>query len=496
MRTDTAGAPACMVACGNFCTDDLVGEVLIARRQALAVLVFGSVALVASTAISGSAIAAQQRQIASAIDVNPHGVVADIAPAPDGSLWYIDEEWEVPRSGGRGRYRIGRITRQGSKTEFGADPIPESYPDNALRLVSIYVSRDGRVWVAFLEKWGGGIARMNADGQLEVVHRVIPTSQPAAHGAPAMTISDMVTGPDGLLWVTDVSPTEGNRIGRLNSDGTMTWFGVRHIDTLTPTGHGALWLSGAGGRIGRIGDFGELSHVVSVGKRARVSGLAVARDGRLWFSDLRYGVGVIDPASGAVERFTRGFTRNCCPWGPASIVPGPEGGMWLALNHTGVGRVDRRGVVTEYPLAHPRWFIEELAAGADGTLWYVPGDRRHVGVITPTKAPPPTVSIVGRRVVATARDARIRVSCKRGAGRCVGRATVVGRWPGGRRVRLGSTQVSIDAPTRGIVTLRLTRAGRRWVRGLKSRAAVGVASIRSVRNRDTQRMVIVRGRDR
>jgi virginiamycin B lyase len=93
-----------------------------------------------------------------------------------------------------------------------------------------------------------------------------------------------------------------------------------------------------GNRIGKLDSSGKLSEVTVPTAGSGPAGIAVARDGTVWFTELKgNAIGRIDPATGAVREFPIP-TKNAQPDG---IAVGPDGRVWFA--EVGAGKV---GILT------------------------------------------------------------------------------------------------------------------------------------------------------
>ena len=133
----------------------------------------------------------------------PNSQPRAITLGPDGNLWFGEF------MGGR----IGRITPQGVITEF---PIPT--PNSGPRAIA--AGADGNLW--FSEFNAGKIGRMTPNG--EVTEFVLPR--------PNSGPGDITAGADGNMWFLllngrmDDRQVDGNRVGRITPDGTITEFAI------------------------------------------------------------------------------------------------------------------------------------------------------------------------------------------------------------------------------------------------------------------------------
>ena len=194
------------------------------------------------------------------------GDPTDIAVGPDGNLWYVDPAANL----------IGRITREGSITEFTTGLSSSAEPN------SITKGPDGKLW--FTEKATGRIGTITTAGEITEF-----TSGLSGSGEPA----DIVTGPDGNLWFT------------LNAD------------------------PGAIGRITPEGDVMEFSSGLTM--NSRPLGIAAGPDDALWFTESAAPgrIGRIT-TEGDITEYSNGLLLISNPW---FITAGPDGNMWFTGNN-------------------------------------------------------------------------------------------------------------------------------------------------------------------
>ena len=212
------------------------------------------------------------------------GDPTDIAAGPDGNLWYVDPTANV----------IGRITRDGSITEFTAGLDPAAEPNAITR------GPDGKLW--FTEKGTGRIGRISTGGAItEFTSGLSGSDEPA----------DIASGPDGNLWFT------------LNAD------------------------PGEIGRITPAGDVMKFSDNLTM--NSRPLGIAAGPDGALWFTESaapgRIGRITTD---GAITEYSNGLLLMSNPW---FIAAGPDGNMWFTGNNLPglVGRITLPPLVRDLP---------------------------------------------------------------------------------------------------------------------------------------------------
>ena len=243
---------------------------------------------------------------------------------------------------------------------------------------TITVAKDGQVW--FTESAGNRIGRMNPDGTGLIEY-------PLPHPGSAPRI--IALGADNNLWF---SQHDGNRIGRITPAGVITEF-----DIPTPASKpraialgadGAIWFGEfAANKIGRITTDGRITEFAIPTPDSGPRALAAGPDGNIWFSQYRSSkIGRITPAGVITE-----FTLPRATSGPGDITAGADGALWFVelsggmdgINTNGnrVGRITTDGVVTEYLMPSTSPSAVNLAVGPDRNIWYTQGSK--LGRVTP-----------------------------------------------------------------------------------------------------------------
>lgn len=252
-------------------------------------------------------------------------------------------------------------------------------------------------------------------GLAQVVEFPVPTANSRPY--------TIVAGPDGNLWFTE---SNGNKIGRITTDGTITefpvptagsgpygitlgrdgniWFTERFADKIgrlipatgnivefpIPTALCQAWeitLAADGNmffteedvaQIGTITSSGTISENGAIGC-CFPTGIAGGPGGNIWYTlEIGDQIGRITP-SNQVTQFQIQSTQ-VLPW---DIAPGPDGNMWFTeLSGRAVGKITPAGVITELPVSGAFSGIAGIAAGPDGNLWFTENDTHHVRGIT------------------------------------------------------------------------------------------------------------------
>jgi streptogramin lyase len=310
----------------------------------------------------------------------PSSFPVGITAGPDGNLWFTESQPS----------KIGRITPAGAVTEFQLPP-PLPQNDASTRGPSaMTLGPDGNLW--FTEAFGpyNSIGRITPIAPFRVAEFVIPTVN-------SLPLS-ITSSSDGNLWFTE---TNAHKIGRINPwTGLITEFSISSAPICIASGaDGNLWYTEGGtDKIGRITPAGAITEfLVPTDPYSSCSGITAGADGNLWFSVVGYGIGRINPFTGAVTEFA--LSAGAVPWGsPTNVAAGPDGSIWFGTTWGSdvVGRVTPGGAITQYVVSTANFNVEGLTTGPDGNLWFTE-DPGRIGRIHITV--PPTV-VTGAHVVA------------------------------------------------------------------------------------------------
>lgn len=334
-------------------------------RQAIQVFI-ASIALMTSSALIAPAASAAVGDAVAFPIPSSAAKPADIAAAPNGSLWLVLQEGPPLATVAPS---TGAVTVQ-----------PAAGLAAGLEPGGIVVAPDGRVW--FTNSKGNSVASVSAQA---TDLKSFPL--PKADSAPgAITV-----GPDGALWFTEVT---GNRLGRITTAGAITEFdlpdGAEPRDIVTGPDKN-LWVTLAGkNSIARVTTAGVIQTYPLPTPDSRPYGITVGSDGHLWFTESGANrIGRIT-TNGALAEFTIPTASSV----PLAIATGPDGAVWFTeLQGRKVGRVDTAGVISEYWLPAGPTEPVGITAGPDGNMWIAEqGANRVTRILTgvvpaPTKAP-------------------------------------------------------------------------------------------------------------
>ncbi|PJJ55274.1 virginiamycin B lyase family protein [Compostimonas suwonensis] len=224
---------------------------------------------------------------------------------------------------------------------------------------AVAVTADGAVWCSLVS--GAALVRLAPDGGI----RRIPLGEGSRPSLLAAGASDSV-------WVTD---TTGNRIVLVGESGVLTSIAVP-TEGAQPYGivsldDGTVWFTElASDALGRIDVLGRVTEF-SAGTRDGVVSMIAAAGESLWFTANRANaIGMIRGGDSAV----RLFEIPTPDAGPVGITVGGDGAAWFVEILAGqIGRVDRNGGFTEFPLpdraSKPHAICADPAGGCWFTLW-------------------------------------------------------------------------------------------------------------------------------
>ncbi len=324
----------------------------------------------------------------------PLEYVAGLTTGPDGNLWFTQFTTGTPGN-------VGRITPDGAVTLFPADE----------GMTGITTGPDNNLWfgqsiqrvVNNQVTFTGEIGRMTTDGVL--MHFPLTSG---------MGVQDIVNGPDGNLWFTELSdvprpvlPNTKGAIGRITPTGDIVEFALP-TDVggagITNGPDGNLWFTPltlhlfAGfdqlllsSDVGRITPGGEITLFPLPTTLTQLGGITAGPDGNVWFTEISFGdspspliagggVGRATPA-GTLTEIPVASTQPPAGAPPNSITAGPDGNLWFTgtfinfqpggqMTLSGsIGRVTPAGVVTMFAVP-ANVGPGQIIAGPDGNLWF------------------------------------------------------------------------------------------------------------------------------
>lgn len=196
---------------------------------------------------------------------------------------------------------------------------------------------------------------------------------------------DITIGPDKALWFVEA---DGDRVGRLDVNGEITEFSL--VEGAYPTAITlgqdlALWFTERGeeraGRIGRIEPDGTLTYFSPLNPDSEPISIISAPDGNLWYADWNFRLGKIT-LQGEITEYE---LSEEIPEQPVDLLYGPDGGIWIVLNRNkAIARFDPASeTFTRYEFKETaNESFSDLAFGPDNRIWFV--GTRTVGAFDPT----------------------------------------------------------------------------------------------------------------
>ena len=282
-----------------------------------------------------------------------------ITSAADGSIWFTEKNAN----------QLGRIGSDGVLTEY-AVPTAGSAPDQ------ITATPDGNVW--FTERYGRKIGRTNEAGG--------PIAEFTVPGTGAYPTA-ITTTPAGTVWFATDDSAATARLGCISSTGTITQLATGATRTavtgLAGGPDGNLWVTEVssywGDSVSKVvtSGWGKFTNYRLPNRSAGPQDITVGPDNNLWFTESSgNNIGRITTA-GALTEFALAAGSQ-----PRQIVSGPDGALWFTETGTSkIGRMTTTGQLTELALATPGAQPFGLCKKQDGTLWFTEQAGDRVGEI-------------------------------------------------------------------------------------------------------------------
>jgi virginiamycin B lyase len=314
-------------------------------------------------------------------DSRPAGITAG-----PGGLWFTEEHTNANK--------IGLITVGGAVSEFGgltAAPAPSAGNPPETGPAEIVLGPDGGLW--FTEIGANKVGRMAPGGA--VTHEC---SLPSGSGPDGITATP---NPGGRIWIT-LSGT--NRVGRIDPSaadpcGSFTSFSgsLNQPGDITLGPDGRLWFTESGGnRISAISTNGSISPGPALPIAGSEPSGITASGAALWATLANTNeIARVDPTTGAVTNFVPVGA------GPSAITTGPDGALWFT--ETGANKIGRltAGInptlTNEFAIPTPGSQPGEIAVGPDNALWFTEFASNKIGRIAtappfvPAAPPPPAL---------------------------------------------------------------------------------------------------------
>jgi streptogramin lyase len=197
----------------------------------------------------------------------------------------------------------------------------------------------------------------------------------------AIPTSNLITGPDGDLWVAGPGHDASSFIEKIGPNGSVTAYAVPgspEVDDLAPGPDGNVWFSAQSRGPDRFKTHGILGMVTPAGRMieipfrgdlgvfgAGIDAIAHGPGGDLWFAFQGLESGDVSEfglrtAAGRIKLFPVPSSQIQM----FDIAAGPDGNLWFDNDFSGVGRITPSGAVTEFANVDPAI----IGNGLDGTL--------------------------------------------------------------------------------------------------------------------------------
>lgn len=224
---------------------------------------------------------------------------------------------------------------------------------------------------------------------------------------PNYVAGEMITGPDGALWIADWTTGHidrydpgTNQLTAYSVDGTPV--------SLVSGPDSSIWFTDSKGYIGQITMQGEVAeHLIEDGDSEgplgfmKPYGITVGPDGALWFTEQSGRIGRMTP-TWQLQEFTIPNPQQLLIGDggpePRYIVAGPDGAMWFTdPGDNAIGRITLAGEITEYSIPGAADVVpNQIASGPEGLLWFTESNSKQVGSIDPNATPIPAPTSIDR----------------------------------------------------------------------------------------------------
>ncbi|HET6653259.1 MAG TPA: hypothetical protein VFH10_11505 [Nocardioides sp.] len=304
-----------------------------------------------------------------------------ITEGPDGNLWWVAGADVFtpnpdPDTGGTFTSNIGRTTPAGVTTEFSVNCNSCLFDDIA----------SGPGDTLFVSSNSAGLTTITTAGVVGFVQPLRADGTEVGYSLGALTSDgdDLWGSTTDIIWRYDV-PT-----------GEFTEFAVPGaVGEVDVDANGIIWFA-AVNAIGRFDPANPGATVITPvftpdDLPANVISLAVASDGNVWFTDrFNHVVGFLDPATNSDTSFFTPTPES----GPQDVAAGADGSVWFTQARVGnVARVTPDGVFTEAGKAigdDPRSGLEEALgvayrparAGQTESVWWTMQAANKIGTVS------------------------------------------------------------------------------------------------------------------
>ena len=183
----------------------------------------------------------------------------------------------------------------------------------------------------------------------------------------------LVTGPDQRVWFPEYTTTQNsdNNVAAIDVDGNLAEYPIPTANSgavgIAVGKDGNLWFTETyGNNIGKITTQGVITeYPILTTPNPSPKGITRGPDGNVWFTEvISNRIGQITPLGSITE-----FSIPTADADPNSIVTGSDKNLWFTeSNVSKIGRITTKGVVTEFPLGSGT-SPYGITNGPDGNLW-------------------------------------------------------------------------------------------------------------------------------
>lgn len=173
--------------------------------------------------------------------------------------------------------------------------------------------------------------------------------------------------------------------------------------TAVPDKRGSVWFASfGGGNVGRLDiASGKITEYTPKTPDLHPHGITVAPDGTVWYTAMPYGIGRIDPKTGAMEEFKAPAPTEAARNTPHTITVARDGAVWFTeLGHSSITRFDPATKKFRRYQIETRSGPYGILEGKDNVFWFILSGQSKVGFLdyntgqiktfpTPTKAANP-----------------------------------------------------------------------------------------------------------
>ena len=246
---------------------------------------------------------------------------------------------------------------------------------------------DGNVW--FTELSGNRLGSIDALGHITESALLSGNSNSAPNG--------LNIGPDNAVWFTEDNVCVRDAVGRIATiTGPISeWDGPSGIqscsgpyDIITGLDANTLWFteSGTPNGVAAITTSGTVSTAWSGTPNTQYNQITKGPDGALWFTELNNDKIARIDSTKTVTELSAGITAGS---GPYDIVTGPDGNLWFTEFFGGkIGRIciatscPTHGAVTEFPTSSAGTGPNGITVGSDGNLYVAEYNTNAIARVT------------------------------------------------------------------------------------------------------------------